>query len=162
MKRNIVRTFLLAAFLLSLAAVTLAQPQRICSNAELAGSWGSTLTGTQILPTGSVPFAAVSRTTYDFAGNLWGTQTRTSNGNVSRVTFQGTCTVNPDCTGTKTIRSFDQSGNLINTATVDFVLVSSAKEVVEVFTSITLPNGVTVPVVITGRATKLYEWEYIH
>ncbi len=161
MKRDIVRTVLFVTFWLSLAVAASAQPGPVCSNAGLAGSWGATLTGTQILPTGAVPFAAVNRTTYDFAGNFWGTQTRTSNGTVSRVTFRGTYTVNSDCTGTKAVRSFDQSGNLVNTATLDFVLVSNAKEIIEVFTSITLANGTSVAVVITGRATKLYEWEYI-
>ncbi len=162
MKRGIVRTVLCVTLLLGLAAAAWAQHQAICSNAGVAGSWGSILTGTQIPPTGAVPFAAVNRTTYDYAGNFSGTQTRTSNGNVSRVTFKGTYTLNSDCTGTKTVKSFDQSGNLVNTATLDFVLVNNAKELLEVFTSITLANGTSVPVVIAGHATKLFPLPWVY
>ena len=163
MQRYIVRTILFAALLLTLAAAAWAQHPAICSNAGVAGSWGSTLTGTQFLPTGTVAsFAAVNRTTYDYAGNFSGTQTRTSNGTVSHVTFRGTYTLNSDCTGTKTVKSFDQSGNLVNTATQDFVLVDNAKEIFEIFTSVTLANGTNIPVVITGHAAKLFPLPWVY
>ncbi|MBZ5536861.1 MAG: hypothetical protein LAO31_12985 [Acidobacteriia bacterium] len=166
MKRNIVWTlFFVATLLLSLASVASAQDRYICSNAGVAGTWGTTLTGTQFLPTGPVPFASVNRNTFDHAGNFSGTQTRSTNGNVSRVTFQGTYTVNPDCTGKKTAKAFDPSGNLLNTVEADFVLVNNGKELLEIFTSVTVPtpNGPTsVPVVITGHAIKLFPFPWLY
>jgi hypothetical protein len=163
MKRNIVWTmFFVATLLLSLASVASAQDKFICSNAGVAGTWGTTLTGTQILPTGPVPFASVNRTTYDLAGNLLGTQTRSSNGTFSRVTFRGTFTVNSDCTGKKTVKAFDPSGNLLNTVEADFVLVNNGKELLEIFTSVTLPSGTSVPVVITGHSIKLFPYPWVY
>jgi len=165
MKRNIVWTmFFVATLLLSLASVASAQDNVICSNAGVAGTWGTTLTGTQFLPapTGPVPFASVNRITYDLAGNFSGTQTRSSNGTVSRVTFRGTYTVNSDCTGKKTIKAYNQSGNLLNTAEADFVLVNNAKDLFEIFTSVVLPDGTSVPVVITGHSTKLFPFPWVY
>ncbi len=157
MKGNIVRTALCAAALiLSVATASFAQSEGFCSNNSIAGSWGTTMTGTQILPSGAVAFASVNRSTYDNAGNLWGVQTRVSNGTVSRVTFRGTYTLNPDCTGTKTVRSYDSSENLINTATLDIVFVGNSEEFFEVFTSVTLANGMNIPVIITGHSKKLF------
>jgi hypothetical protein len=160
MKRNIVRTVFFATIFLGVAALALAQGYGPCSNASVAGEYGTILTGTQILPTGAVPFAAVNRTTYDMAGNLWGTQTRTSNGTVSRVTFRGTYTLNSDCTVTKTVISYDKLGNVVNTATMDGVFVGNSKELFEVFTSVTLANGTNIPVVISGHAKKLFPLEW--
>jgi hypothetical protein len=166
MKRNIVRTIFFATLLLGVAVAASAQQNDgVCTNASIAGMWGTTMTGTLILPTGAVPFAAVSRATYDFAGNYWGTQTRSNNGAVSRITFRGTYTVNPDCTGTKTTKSYDQAGNLLNTATQDFVLVNDAEEIVEIFTSNTLPNGTTIQMVVTGNSKRLFPnsiWEHVY
>jgi hypothetical protein len=162
MKRNFVRTIFFATILLSPAVVASAQNEGVCTNASVAGTWGTILTGTQIPATGAVPFASVNRTTYDFAGNFWGSQTRSSNGTVSRVTYVGTYTLNSDCTGKKTVRAYDKSGNLLNTAEEDFVLVRNAKELFEIFTSVTLPNGTSVPVVISGHSIKLFplEWPF--
>jgi hypothetical protein len=165
MKRNIVRTVFFAALLLGVAAVASAQSGGICSNESIAGMWGTIMTGTLILPSGAVPFAAVNKAIYDFEGNYWGTQTRSNNGTVSRVTFRGTYIVNADCTGSKTTKSYDQSGNLLNTVTQDFVLMNNAKELFEIFASNTLGNGATVSGVITGNSKKLFPnspWEYWH
>jgi hypothetical protein len=158
MTRNIVRIVFFAMFLLGLAAVASAQP--VCTNATVAGTWGTTMTGTLIPSTGAVPFAAVARATYDGMGNYSGTQTRSNNGTVSRVAFQGTYTVNSDCSGKKTTRGYDQSGNLLNTVEQDFVLVNYGKELIEIFTSLTLPNGTTVPAVITAHSIKLFPLEW--
>jgi len=120
------------------------------------------MTGTLLLPTGAVPFAAVNYATYDGRGNYSGTQTRSNNGTVSRVTFEGTYTVNPDCTGKKTTRSYDQSGNLTNTVDQDFVLVNDGKELFEIFAVLALPNGASVPAVITGHSKKMFpiDWPW--
>jgi hypothetical protein len=157
MKRNIVWTmFFGTMLLLNLAAAAMDKNGCTCSNNDIAGEWGTVMTGTIILPTGAVPFAAVNKATYDFAGNYWGTQTRSNNGTVSRVTFRGTYIVNSDCTGSKTTRSYDQSEKLLNTVTQDFVLVNSANELFETFTSNTLPNGTTIPSVVTGHSKRLF------
>ncbi len=166
MKRNIVLAMFTAGMLLlSLAAVAAEKQEYTCSNADVAGEWGTIMTGTVFPPTGAVPFAAVNKATYDFSGNYQGTQTRSSNGTVSRVTFRGTYTVNSDCTGTKTTKSYDQSGNLLNTATQDFVLVNNAQEIFEIFTSNTLVNGMSIPMVVTGQSKRLFPgstWEHFY
>ncbi len=152
-----------AMFLLSLAAAAKEKGECTCSNNDIAGEWGTIMTGTLIPPTGAVPFAAVNKAIYDFDGNYSGTQTRSINGVVSRVTFQGTYTVNPDCSGIKTTKSYDQSGNLLNTLTQDFVLVNNSTELIETFTSNTRADGVNIPGVVTGQSKKLFpDRDYKH
>jgi hypothetical protein len=158
MRRYGVSTLFLVAMLMSLPAVAQDKHGRTCSNRDIEGDWGTTMTGTVINPaTGvAVAFAAVNRATYDSEGNYQGTQTRSTNGTVSRFTFEGTYELSSDCTGTKTTRSFDPSGNLANTVIQDFVLVNDAKELTEIMTSNVLANGTNVPVVITGNSKKLF------
>ena len=162
MKRNLAWTLLfIATFLLSLPAVAKQKYKKdcTCSNADLVGDWGTTMTGTITNPATGVasPFAAVNKATYDAVGNYWGTQTRNVGGTASHVTFQGVYTLNPDCTGTKTTKSYDAtSGALLNTVTQDFVLTNNASELSEVFTSNILPNGVSVPSVVIGHSQKLF------
>jgi hypothetical protein len=161
MRRSIVWTFIFIAMLLmSLAAVAKDNRDRddcTCSNADIAGEWGTFMTGTIFHPTaGALSFAAVNKATYDSRGNYSGTQTRNTNGTASRVTFEGTYILNSDCTGTKTTSSFDQSGNLLNTVEQDFILVNNAKELIEVFTLNTLANGVILPTLITGNSKKVF------
>src|SRR5205809_6740767 len=82
MKRTIVRTALAITFLatlhLCLAPALRAQDVGGCSNATVAGKWGSTCVGTIILPTATgtvtVPGAAVGRFTLHRAGHLSGTE----------------------------------------------------------------------------------------
>lgn len=158
-KRNIIRTVLsFSALLLSLAAVASAHPQATCSTASVAGTWGFTDTGTAILPTGPVPFAAVGTITGDAHGNLSGTQTTSLGGRVSKETFKGTGIVNSDCTGTATFSVYDESGTtLLRTATFSVVFVDNAREEREIATSLVLePTGTQVPTVITGSAKKLF------
>lgn len=45
------------------------------------------------------PFGEIGRQTFDGRGNTEGAATLSGNGNINRVTFQGTYVVNPDCTG---------------------------------------------------------------
>jgi hypothetical protein len=155
MKRDGVSTLFLVGMLMSLPAVA---KDDTCSNADIEGDWGTTMTGTVINPTTGVAasFAAVNRATYDSDGNYEGTQTRSINGTIGRFTFEGTYVLNPDCTGTKTTRSYDPSGNLANTVIQDFVLLDGAKELSEIMTSNVLPNGTNIPVVITGNSKKLF------
>ncbi len=160
MKSDIVRTILIATLLLSLAEAASAQSEGVCTNGSMAGAWGYIQTGTIIQPTGAVPFAAVGRLTFDWSGNFSGTMTRSVNGVVSRVVVKGTYKVNPDCTGTLAVGAYDQSGNLLYAVTVDLVLVGNGKEHSEVYTSLLRPDGVSVPVVITVQAKKLFPLEW--
>ena len=153
MKRNTVSTILcIAVLLVGLPALAKAT----CSNADIAGEWGTAMTGTIFSPTGAVSFSAVNRATYDLEGNYWGTQTRSLNGNASNTTFEGTYELTSDCTGTKTTIAYDLQGNLLNTVTQDFVLINNARELIEIFTSNTLANGTKVPTLITGHSTRVF------
>jgi hypothetical protein len=76
-----------------------------CSNAALRGSFGYTSTGTllDVPPPFAGPFAEVGRQTFDGKGNTDATATLSANGNIAKVTIEGTYTVNPDCTGSMTL-----------------------------------------------------------
>jgi hypothetical protein len=126
-----------------------------CSSADLEGEWGTTMTGTIMSPAGARLFGSANKAEYNSEGEFGGTQIRSVNGTVSTVNFTGTYTVNPDCTGTKIGRSYDLSGNLLNTLTQDFVLVDDANEILEIFTSNIAANGSAIPSVITGQSQKL-------
>jgi hypothetical protein len=160
--RNTV-VLLAAAGLFSMAATQPVQAQpktgdsrnETCSNADVAGTWGWTETGTVIPATGAVPFAVVARYTLDADGNLSGTATSSTGGTIANITLKGTGTVNSDCTSTETI-SIYQSGTLIRTATVDFLYVDNAREARAIVTSIVLAAGTNVPSVLTINAKKLF------
>jgi hypothetical protein len=49
------------------------------------------------------PFAEIGRQTFDGSGNTDATATLSANGNINRVTVQGTYVVNPDWTGSMTL-----------------------------------------------------------
>lgn len=111
MKRNIARTSLAivsaAAFLLGIVPIAQAAEHKECSNATLQGSFGYTATGT-LLPAAAPPpfagpFGEVGRQTFDGKGNTDATATLSANGNIQKVTIQGTYIVNPDCTGSFTL-----------------------------------------------------------
>jgi hypothetical protein len=73
-----------------------------CSKASLNGTFAYTSTGFNTAPPAPVgPFAEVGTQTFDGKGNTTGAATLNANGTVVlQVTFKGTYTVNPDCTGT--------------------------------------------------------------
>jgi len=157
MKRNIVWTiFFFAALLLSMAAVASAQDERTCSSARVAGEWGYTETGTIFLPTGAVPYASVGSYTLDADGNLSGARTASGGGMIQKATIKGTATVNSDCTGTESLSFYDESGNLLSTAVKALVYVDNAREVRKIITSVKLPNGVSLPAVLTTDAKKQF------
>jgi hypothetical protein len=154
MKRNISLTtlvVLLAATLISGAATAQAEGAA-CSLARAAAAYGVSDSGTVV---GIGPRAALARLTLDAAGNINGSVTASLNGGVSSSTLSGTYTVNRDCTGTSTFGEFDQSGNLLLTATVAFVWDDNMKELRFLFTSVVLPDGTSLPTVINGSARKL-------
>jgi hypothetical protein len=125
-----------------------------CSTARAAGSWGATLTGTIILPTGGVPAAAVVRIRADHAGNFSGTEDRNVGGQFVHETITGTWAVNSDCTGTVTA-SILQSGVVVRTVVLSIVFDDDSKQLRMVQQSLTLPDGTTIPVVITLEGRKV-------
>jgi hypothetical protein len=108
MKRsNIAKTFTLAAVAaLALGMAPAAKADyKGCSNASLHGTFAYTLTETVIAPPSIAgPSAEVGTQTFDGKGATTGTATLSANGNIFQLTFAGTYTVNPDCTGTFTLQ----------------------------------------------------------
>jgi hypothetical protein len=157
MKRNIARRTLLilsiAALYMGMAATAQAEGPA-CSLALTAGKWAFTTSGTVV---GIGPRASLGIETLDAAGNvLNGKATSNLNGSVTKETFSGTYTVNPDCTGTEVIDIFDLSGNKILTATLDFVLDDNVQESHGIFTSAVLTNGTALATVITTDAKRTF------
>ena len=130
MKRTIAPTTLVivfaTVFVLGMLPRAEAGEHRGCSNASLQGSFGFTNTGTNIAlpPPLAGPIAQIGRQTFDGRGNTHGTATLSANGNIFRVTVQGTYVVNPDCTGSMTfyISPFGTR------ATADFVIDDDGAE----------------------------------
>ena len=102
--KRIAKIFTIAAVTaLGLGMVPRAHAEQPCSNATLQGSFGYTSTGTlldsYVPPPFAGPFGEIGRQNFDGQGNTAGTATLSANGNIMRVTFSGTYTVNTDCTG---------------------------------------------------------------
>jgi len=130
MKRTIAPTTLVIAFatvlVLGVAPRAQADEHRGCSDASLRGSFGFTSTGTLLaLPAPFAgPFGEIGRQTFDGRGTTDGTATLSSNGNIRRVTFDGTYEVNPDCTGSMTLFVLP-FGSTVN---LDFVIDDDGAE----------------------------------
>jgi len=140
----------------SLPVVHAASPTG-CSTETVAGNWGVTLTGTLILPTGLVPAAGVARGTFDAQGNITSgaTEARNVGGGFANETLSGSWVVKPDCTGTLTIYAYE-SGTLVRTSVLAIVFVDNLNEVFMVQDSLTLPDGTTLPVVITADGKRVF------
>jgi hypothetical protein len=102
-------TFVIAAFatafVLGIVPTAQADDHGECASASLQGSFGFTSTGTLLAlpPPLAGPFGEIGRQTFDGQGNTEATATLSANGNINRVTIQGTYVVNPDCTGSMTL-----------------------------------------------------------
>jgi hypothetical protein len=151
-KRTTVALVIVFAATIVMSMAATADDGNSCSFARAAGKYGTSDSGTVV---GIGPRAADALLTLDAAGNIGGPVTASLNGSVAHSTLAGTYTVNRDCTGTASFSEFDQSGNLIITATVDFVWVDNMREILFIFTSATLPNGTSLQTVINGNARKL-------
>jgi len=103
-----------------------ADDPRSCSDASLQGSFGFTSTGTLLAlpPPLAGPFGEIGRQTFDGRGNTDGTATLSANGNILRVTFQGTYLMNSDCTGSMTLYVLP----IGTTANFDFVIDDDGAE----------------------------------
>jgi hypothetical protein len=142
---------ILAAALL-LSAVPLAQADGSCTMASAAGSWGFTDNGTVL---GIGPRTAVGIFTLDRHGNLTnGVATSSLNGMVAAETFSGTYTINPDCTGTVSVKIYSGSTELFS-VTLSTVFDDNMTELRGLFTSIVTPTGVSLPNVIGLQAKKV-------
>ena len=126
-----------------------------CSLETVAGNWGFTLTGTLLLPTGPVPAAAVGTLSANGAGNISGTEARNVGGGFANETLTGTWTVNPDCTATGTVKVYE-SGALVRTSGISLVFDENSTEWRLVQQSLTLPDGTSLPVVLTGDGKRVF------
>jgi hypothetical protein len=108
MKRStIAKTFAIAAVTaLALGIAPTAKAyNKGCSDASLTGTFAYTLTETVIAPPSIAgPAAEVGTQTFDGKGATTGTAMLSANGTIFQLTFAGTYTVNPDCTGTFTLQ----------------------------------------------------------
>ena len=95
--------------------------RRGCSDASLRGSFGFSSIGT---PVARGPFLEIGRQTFDGRGNTDATATLSANGNIRRVTVQGTYEVNPDCTGSMRLVVFPFN----STVDLDFVIDDDGAE----------------------------------
>jgi len=144
MKRRIASAALIIGFgtalVLGIAFSVQAQEHRECSNASLRGSFGFTSSGNlnALPPPSAGPFGEIGRQTFDGEGTTDGTATLSANGNVRRVSWQGTYVVNPDCTGSMTL-SISPLGVTVN---LDFVIDDDGAEVRAIVTG---PTGTGVP-----------------
>jgi hypothetical protein len=145
--------FILLAALLGTSAA--ARANDTCSNAKAAGEWGFTLTGTLLLPSGPVPGVAVGTLSVDELGNITGAESRNVGGGFAKETITGSWTVNSDCTASMRVNIYE-SGLLARTSVLDLVFVKNSTNARGVQESLALPDGTSVPVVITVEASKLF------
>ena len=137
MKRTIAPATLVivfaTVFVLGIPPKAQADEHRDCSNRSLQGSFGFTNTGTNIAlpPPLAGPIAQIGRQTFDGRGNTDATATLSANGNIFRVTVQGTYVVNPDCTGSMTLY-ISPSGSTVN---ADFVIDDDGAELRAIVTN---------------------------
>lgn len=158
MNNNIARKALANVFFAMLVMGT-AGPARAddsCSTANAAGSWGFTLTGTLLLPTGAIPIAAVGILTVDGGGNISGKEARSLGGGFANETLTGTWTVNSDCTATALVKVYE-SGMLVRTSEISLVFDDNSRALRLVQQSLTVLPGTALPVVLTGDGKKLFQ-----
>ena len=95
--------FLLPAVSAIVNAQTVIGSASSCTNANLSGSYGYTLSGWILQSTGDLPFADGGSLTADGNGNLSGSSSYSLAGGIQGRTLKGTYSVNSDCTGTATL-----------------------------------------------------------
>ena len=148
MKRYLKIATLVLGVLVIALATTRAEASS-CSQAALAGKWTYTYSGTIFTPNGAFPLASVGHFHQDGAGNLQGAQARSVAGSSGVEDISGTITVNPDdCSATGTVNVL-VGGQLQRTAILALAYDQDANHMRAIFESLTLPNGTSLPVVIT-------------
>ena len=111
MKRTLISVLSVVAFgiLLGMSMGTPAQAD--CSTASLKGDFGLTCQGTL----GGLPAAEVGIATYDGKGKVSGKSTISLNGTIlPDVPFEGTYTLNADCTGLATFPDGSQNALVLD------------------------------------------------
>ncbi len=107
------------------ANIPIAKAERACSNASIAGKYGTQASG-QIVRENVPPvlFAETGVINFDGQENLNGNDTVSFNGNITKSNYSGTYSVKEDCTFSA--KFTDNLGNTVNwTGTV----VNSGKEI---------------------------------
>ena len=134
---TIAKTFAIAA--VSVLALSIAPTAKAadkgCSNASLTGTFVFRGTGSHMLPDGLHLLDVVFVQTFDGNGALTATGVQSDNGKILQVTQTGTYTVNPDCTGTETVKL-----SLGFTVHFFFVTVDSGNELTVISTD---PNNLS-------------------
>lgn len=160
MKHNIAigrTTCVLSLCAMFVVSTVLSAHARQCSIAGAAGTYGFTASGTLFLPTGPVPLAAVGRASFNADGSFSGTEARSVGGQFANETLgPGTWSVNPDCTGTLISKVFE-SGVLVRTSVLYLVFDDNMREGRAIQQSFTLPDGSTLPAVVTFETRRLFE-----
>ncbi len=155
MKSNSTRALLVLVATFVLALAPLPAHAGSCSNANTAGEWAYTYTGTIFTPNGPLPTASVGHFSQDTAGNVTGSQARSVAGSSGAEDITGTVTVNKDCTAAATIQVL-VNGQLQRTAALALVYDSNGNHARMIFQSLILPDGTTnIPVVLTIDANRL-------
>lgn len=174
MKRNIVWVVFLVVMLL-VSLTVFAQNNgdkdgRACSLNLIAGSWGYSETGMQIVsnpatplptPLALLPYASVGSYTIDRNGSVSGQRTNAQSLLPHQTCLiSGTATVNPDCTGTLNVSFSNPPGGsgcsggtsklvvYVNKATEAFMIIP--------FDPITNTAGLKVGAVLTTNAKKIF------
>ncbi len=154
MRRNFVNAGLMLATMSILTLVPLRAEASHCSQGSAAGNWAYTYIGTVYAPD-PLPAAAVGHFSQDAKGNVTGSQTHTLAGQTEVEDISGTATVNEDCTGAATISVF-LNGQLLRTATLNVAYDSDGNHARMIFTSLTLADGTSLPVVVTLDARRVF------
>jgi hypothetical protein len=102
-----------------------------CKPSNVAGTYGHTSSGTIVAPPVGA-FAGVGQITLNANGTLAGLQTTSIGGGLANETFEGTFTVNPDCTGTVTVSVF-RGTTLVRTTQLNMVWDDHRKEARGIF-----------------------------
>jgi hypothetical protein len=141
--------------ILSLLLLGVPSLHSACTSATLAGTFGFTTTGVLILPSGAVPVGAVDLITFDRNGSASGNQDRSVGGAFVHETLSGTFTINSNCTVNLIASVYDSNGTLVRTSTIDGVPVNNGKQIRAIFQSVTLPDGTSLPSVLTTEGNRL-------
>lgn len=126
---------------------------RACTYAGVAGRWGMTDNGAVI---GIGPRTAVGSFVLDTSGNLKdGVATSSLNGLVALEKFSGTYTLDTNCSGHISVSILDATtGTEIFAVTLNMTFDDDMRELRAIFTSVTTPDGTSLPTVINLQARK--------